>query len=185
MVVGFIALLAALSGTATALPGVDLIDSGDIKNGQVKPKDIGKNAVNGAKVANDALTGADVRDGSLTPSDFSGSVQGPQGPRGPQGDQGIQGIQGLPGLSGLQQVLGTQSVYSTTVQKTAVATCPAGKRPLSGGMEGWATPGGEPPVLSNVILGTTDGSGANVRAFKGDGQTWAFTPYVVCADVTP
>jgi len=193
MVVGFIALIAALSGTAVALPGVNLIDSGDIKNGQVKRKDIGKNAVNGAKVADGALSGADVKDESLTPSDFSGSVQGPkgdqgpQGPQGPKGDQGIQGIQGVPGLSGLEMVLGAQSANNTNAQKTATATCPAGKRPLSGGMEGWAIAAGstEPPVLSNVILGTTDGSGANVRAFKGDGLSWAFTPYVVCADVTP
>ena len=85
MVVGFIALVAALSGTAVALPGVNLIDSGDIKNGQVKRKDIAKNAVTGKKVANRSLTGADVKDKSLTPSDFNGSVQGPPGPPGPPG----------------------------------------------------------------------------------------------------
>src|SRR5215207_1594727 len=94
MAVGFVALLAALSGTAVALPGVNLIDSGDIKNGQVKAKDIGKNAVTGKKVANGALTGADVKDESLTASDFSGSVQGPAGPQGPQGNTGTQGPQG-------------------------------------------------------------------------------------------
>src|SRR5215204_5712882 len=93
MLVGFIALVAALSGTAVALPGVNLVDSGDIKNGQVKRKDLGKNAVNGAKVANGALTGADVKDESLTPSDFSGSVQGPKGDQGPQGPQGPKGDQ--------------------------------------------------------------------------------------------
>jgi hypothetical protein len=97
MIVGFIALLAALSGTAVALPGVNLVDSGDIKNGQVKRKDLGKNAVNGAKVANGSLTGADVRDQSLTPSDFSGSVQGPPGPPGPKGDKGDKGDTGEPG----------------------------------------------------------------------------------------
>ena len=91
MLVGFIALVAALSGTAVALPGVNLVDSGDIKNGQVKRKDLGKNAVNGAKVANGALTGADVKDESLTPSDFSGSVQGPKGDK---GDTGLTGPRG-------------------------------------------------------------------------------------------
>ncbi len=91
MVVGFVALLAALSGTAVALPGVNLIDSGDIKNGQVKRADIGKNAVTGEKVANGALTGADVKNESLTPRDFSGSVQGPAGPKGDTGAQGPAG----------------------------------------------------------------------------------------------
>ena len=81
MIVGFMALVIALSGTAGALPGINSVDSRDIENGQVKRKDIAKNAVNGRKVANGSLRGADVRDGSLTPADFSGSVQGPKATR--------------------------------------------------------------------------------------------------------
>jgi hypothetical protein len=88
MIVGFMALVIALSGTAGALPGINSVDSGDIKNGQVKRKDIGKNAVNGRKVANRSLTGKDVKDESLTPADFSGSVQGPKGDKGATGDAG-------------------------------------------------------------------------------------------------
>jgi hypothetical protein len=42
MAVAFVALLAALSGSATALQGKNTVDSGDIKNGQVKNKDLGK-----------------------------------------------------------------------------------------------------------------------------------------------
>jgi hypothetical protein len=121
MVVGLIALLAALSGTATALPGVDLIDSGDIKNGQVQRKDIGKNAVNGAKVANGALSGADVRDGSLTPSDFSGSVQGPKGDKGDKGDTGQTGPPGpfpdqLPSGKTLRGHFGQEGYEATGAQ---------------------------------------------------------------------
>jgi hypothetical protein len=92
MAVAFVALLAALSGTAVALPGKNTVDSADIKNGQVKGKDVARNAITGAKIANSSVTGADVRDGSLTPSDFSGSVQGPQGPQGLKGDKGDPGI---------------------------------------------------------------------------------------------
>ena len=88
MAVAFIALVAALSGTAIALPGKNTVDSGDLKNGQVKGKDIGKNAVTAKKVKNGTLTGADVKDASLTPSDFSGSVQGPKGDKGDKGDSG-------------------------------------------------------------------------------------------------
>jgi hypothetical protein len=101
MAVAFVALLAALSGTATALQGKNTVDSGDLKNGQVKKDDIGKNAVNGKKVKdgslasadvkNGGLTGADVKDASLTPSDFSGSVQGPKGDKGDKGDTGDAG----------------------------------------------------------------------------------------------
>jgi hypothetical protein len=70
MAVAFVALLAALSGTAVALPGKNSVDSGDIKNGQVKGKDIAKNAVTGKKVKNSSLTGSDTRDASLTGSDI-------------------------------------------------------------------------------------------------------------------
>ena len=75
MAVAFIALLAALSGTAVALPGKNTVDSGDIINGQVKTKDIRNgavtrkkvknNAVNSAKVANDSLTGTDINESTL------------------------------------------------------------------------------------------------------------------------
>jgi hypothetical protein len=45
MSVALIALIAALSGTAVALPGSNTVDSGDIKNGQVKRVDIATGAV--------------------------------------------------------------------------------------------------------------------------------------------
>jgi hypothetical protein len=76
MAVAFIALLAALSGTATALQGKNTVDSGDIKNGQVKTKDIAKNAVTGAKVKNGSLTGADIKNNSLTGDDINESTLG-------------------------------------------------------------------------------------------------------------
>ena len=42
MAVAFVALLAALSGTAIALPGTNSVDSGDIKNSTVQSKDIAR-----------------------------------------------------------------------------------------------------------------------------------------------
>jgi hypothetical protein len=71
MVIAFVALLAALSGTAVALPGKNSVDSGDIKNKQVKGKDLANNAVTSGKVKNNSLTGADVRDDSLTGADVN------------------------------------------------------------------------------------------------------------------
>jgi hypothetical protein len=76
MAVAFVALLAALSGTAVALPGKNTVDSGDIKNGQVKGKDIGKNAVTAKKVKNSSLAGADVKDESLAGTDINESTLG-------------------------------------------------------------------------------------------------------------
>jgi hypothetical protein len=76
MAVAFIALLAALSGTAMAIPGKNTVDSGDIKKGAVKRGDIARNAVTGAKVRNGSLTGADARDDSLTGADVQESSLG-------------------------------------------------------------------------------------------------------------
>jgi hypothetical protein len=74
MVVAFVALLAALSGTAIALPGTNSVDSGDIKNGTIRGKDIHRNAVTGKKVKNASLTGADVKNNSLTGTDINEST---------------------------------------------------------------------------------------------------------------
>jgi hypothetical protein len=68
-VIAFLALVAALGGTAVALPG----------KSRVKADDIAKNAVTGKKVKNNSLTGADVREARLgkVPSagtaDFAGA----------------------------------------------------------------------------------------------------------------
>lgn len=40
VIIGIVALVAALGGSAIALPGKNSVDSGDIKNGQVKTKDM-------------------------------------------------------------------------------------------------------------------------------------------------
>jgi hypothetical protein len=76
MAVAFVALLAALSGTAIALPGTNTVDSGDIKRGAVKRSDIGRNAVTGAKIRNGSASGADVADNSLTGTDINESTLG-------------------------------------------------------------------------------------------------------------
>jgi hypothetical protein len=86
MAVAFVALLAALSGTAVALPGKNSVDSGDIKKNAVKTldiakngvksADIAKNAVTGAKVKNRSLTGTDVKDNSLAGVDINESTLG-------------------------------------------------------------------------------------------------------------
>jgi hypothetical protein len=75
MAVAFIALLAALSGTAVALPGKNTVDSGDIKNnalrtqdirnGSVTTKDVKDNDVGSVDIQNDTLTGIDINEGSL------------------------------------------------------------------------------------------------------------------------
>lgn len=70
IVIAIVALFAAISGTAAALPGTQTVNSGDIKNNNVKSIDLkdGK-AVAGADVVDESLTGTDVQDASLTGAD--------------------------------------------------------------------------------------------------------------------
>jgi hypothetical protein len=62
--------VAALVGTAQALPGINTVDSGDIINGEVLRADLGGNAVNSAKVANGSLTSTDIKDGTIASVDI-------------------------------------------------------------------------------------------------------------------
>ena len=70
MGVAFVALLAALSGTAVALPGKNTVDSGDVKNNSIRSGDIRNGHVRGGDVRNNSLTGADVVDNSLSGADI-------------------------------------------------------------------------------------------------------------------
>jgi hypothetical protein len=71
MVVAFVALLAALSGTAIALPGRNTVDSGDLRRGAVKNPDLARNAVTGAKTRNSSLSGPDLRNGGVGSADVA------------------------------------------------------------------------------------------------------------------
>jgi hypothetical protein len=50
-VVAYVALFVALSATAYALPGGNTVDSGDVKAGQVKTRNLGRFWVTGSKLA--------------------------------------------------------------------------------------------------------------------------------------
>jgi hypothetical protein len=66
MAVAFVALLAALSGTAVALPGRNTVDSGDLQRGAVTSPKIARGAVVTAKLRNNSVTGPKIRNGSVT-----------------------------------------------------------------------------------------------------------------------
>jgi hypothetical protein len=83
MVVAFVALVAALSGTAVALPGSNSVNSGDIKN----------NTITSSDIKNNSIKSTDVKNGSLLSKDFK-SGQLPAGPAGPAGAAGAPGAAG-------------------------------------------------------------------------------------------
>jgi hypothetical protein len=111
MAVAFIALLAALSGTAVALPSKNTVDSGDLKRGAVKRADIARNAVNSAKVKNGSLLAADFKAGQL-PAGPQGE-KGDKGDKGEKGDKGDKGEKGDKGDKGDPGDAGTAVAYAT------------------------------------------------------------------------
>lgn len=84
MAVAFLALVAALGGSAAALPGKNRVDSGDIKNNSVRS--------------------ADIRNGTIASKDLSArtkrSLRGKTGPAGQPGPAGQRGPAGPAGPAG-------------------------------------------------------------------------------------
>jgi hypothetical protein len=79
LVVSLVALFAALSGAAVALPGTETVNSGDIKNESVKSVDLKDNkAVASSDVIDETLNSADVQDESLTGTDVQNETLGSQ-----------------------------------------------------------------------------------------------------------
>jgi hypothetical protein len=70
MAVAFAALLAALSGTAVALPGKNTVDSGDIKNGVVKSEDIKNGGVASKDIKNGGVATKDIKNGGVATKDI-------------------------------------------------------------------------------------------------------------------
>jgi hypothetical protein len=138
MAVAFVALLAALSGTAIALPGRNTVDSGDIINGQVKGKDIRNNAVTGKKVKNGAIKTLDVGDDTLTGADVNESTLGqvPSANAANTANLATTVPDGAIGASKLGSItvrfaMGPDAADNQ--QSRANAFCPAGQRALGGG----------------------------------------------------
>jgi hypothetical protein len=125
MAVAFVALLAALSGTAVALPGVNTVDSGDIRNGQVKGKDLRRNAVTSPKIKNGAVATADVKNDGLTGTDIN---------------EGTLGQVPSAASAGVANSLASGDVNATTMPNppgaltTVEASCDAGLKGISAGL---------------------------------------------------
>lgn len=71
MAVAFIALLAALGGTAVALPGRNTVTADDIKKGAATTSEIRNNTVRTQDIRNGTIRGKDVRNNSLTGADIT------------------------------------------------------------------------------------------------------------------
>jgi hypothetical protein len=174
LVIAGLALLLALGGTSYAT-GLSVpnnsVGTAQLKNGAVTTK----------KLAANAVTSNQVKNGSLLRIDFQ-SGQLPAGPPGPRGPQGAQGPVGPTGISGMQRFDVATSSDSTS-PKTAVATCPSGKRPVGGGARVIGNGANVVSIIENFPDSDTVHWNAKASEVVGTAQTWQLQVYALCATV--
>jgi hypothetical protein len=143
LVVSVIALVAALTGTAGALPGRNTVDGNDvkrnaikskaIKNGQVKRADIAGGAVAGAQIADGAVAGAEIADDAVAGAQIAdGAVAGAQ-----IADGAVAGAQIADGaVAGAEIADGAVAAADLAPQKPYHAVGSPGEPPFFDGGEG-------------------------------------------------
>lgn len=188
LVVACLALGIALGGTssATVLNVPDgSVTTAKIKNGAVTTPKLKNDAVTVDKLAANAVTSGQVKNGTLLKEDFkSGQLAtGPAGPPGPAGPRGLPGPKGTPGVSGLERV-DASTAASSSNSKSAVATCPSGKRVIGGGAR--ATGTGANKVSINENFPDSDGNKWNANGVEvvATAASWALSAYALCANVS-
>ena len=200
MGVAFVALIAALSGTAVALPGTNTVDSGDIKNNSVRSKDLRNNDVRGKDIRTASVASSDVRNDSLTGVDILESSLG-KVPRAATADSATTAtnattaanaanLGGEPAgdyLNDIRMVTETSASDSTS-PKTVTANCASGEEIVGGGanIEGGTAP-------ENIVLQDSHPDQSNpgdpfdnwvavAVETDADAGNWTVTTYALCAD---
>lgn len=171
LVISCVALGLALGGTgyATVLAvPKNSVGTAQLKNGAVTTKKLASNAVTSSQVKNRSLLSADFRPGQL--------------PAGPTGPQGAQGPAGTPGISGLQR-FDVVTSSSSTSPKTAIATCPSGKRPVGGGARVIGNGANVVSIIENFPDSDTVHWNAKASEVAATAQTWQLQVYALCATV--
>jgi hypothetical protein len=113
---------------------------------------------------------------------------GATGPTGPQGPAGPQGPQGIPGLSGLQYITGIPLTLIRQETGTAIATCPAGLRVISGGYnttlpDGSKADASDIQIFSSMFSGLTGWSVKAKNSAHPNDASLILTVYAICAAV--
>jgi hypothetical protein len=86
------------------------------------------------------VTSKNIKNGTIQLVDISPKAKKAlRGQRGPQGTQGAQGPQGAQGVQTITEVFSQPTFIPPGQFGTAVATCPDGQQPISGGFEGTTT----------------------------------------------
>jgi len=170
LLVALVALFAATSGTAVAAK-----------------------LITGKQIANNSITGKDVKTGSLQAGDLSAkaraALQGAPGPQGAQGPAGAKGADGAAGPAGAPGVSGREVVVAPTdtnsdAEKTALATCPAGKQVIGGGANVFPNDVDD-VVVREAFPSSTTGYYVEAQEIGAVAGNWQVAAYAICATVAP
>ena len=172
LVISLVALFAALSGAALALPGTDTVNSGDIKDNKVKSVDLKDGAaVTTDDVVDESLTGTDVQDNTIASSDVTDetllsndiadqAITGADvaGDTLQANDLAPNSVQSEEIGDGIHNHSNTVTVAGGTAQNanynfnSVTASCGAGEELISGAGHWTGDANGEELMLSEVIL---------------------------------
>lgn len=137
-------------------------------------------AVNGIKASRTPMPGKLVplgQDGK-----FPASV-GLAGPKGDKGDTGAQGPAGTNGVSGWGYYVVPQDIPSKGI-KTWTATCPAGQKPLGGGVARGQVGAYDQSILDSAPLVDPDATGWIVTVYSREPAAVTDYAWVTCASVS-
>ena len=152
LVISIVALFAALSGAAVALPGTETVNSGDIKNESVKSVDLKDGqAVTSDDVTDESLTGADLADGTVAGAEIANDSVASE-------DLAPNSVRAQELGDGIHNHTNTVVVPGGTAQNAnynfelVTASCGAGEELISGSGHWNGDAQGEELMLSEVVL---------------------------------
>ena len=158
-----VALVVALGGTSYA--AVELsrnsVRSEHIAAGQVKRSDLGRSAVDSARVRNRSLLARD-----FVPGQLPAGERGLPGAPGASGERGPQGLRGLAGADGTDGAPGANGATDVTVRTSGTGIANPGTAPS--GADGGD--GGQATCVNTGCVVATGGSGGD-GASGGTGGT--------------
>jgi hypothetical protein len=188
-VLGLLALMVALGGNASALPGVGQVLSDDIRNGHVRKRDIGARAVGASEIRSGAARSSEIATDAVRSSEIatdavgsaelaSGSVAADELATGSVGDEELGTIVERDGPD--TTIVDAANDGDWTSAQSGPAQCQAGEKLIGGTME-WTTDGGVNGDLSiikmfpNFSVNTWTAVGGN-----DEGTSETFHPVAFC-----
>lgn len=128
MLVAIVAIIVALSSTATA---AIMITGANIKDGSITGKDIKKNSLTSKHIKNGSLTVRDLKASAVAQLKGATGQPGPVGSAGATGPAGAAGPEGINGVSGLELIAGPDKVVAAGASTISATACTSPKRLLS------------------------------------------------------